>query len=172
MNIQKIPKNKGFTIIELMAAILILSFGIILVYSVFSNIIILTNSVSSRLTAIYLAQEGMEIIRNIRDDNFINSKPWKNGLTGCNNGCQADYKAGTASENQINRLKHYQHGSFLKINSDGFYGYDAGTDTPYRRKITIESVSNSILKVNVLVIWDYSGKSFDYETEGYLYNWY
>jgi len=167
-------ENKGFTMIELIITIAILSFGITGVFMAFSPFVTLNYSVSSRFTAVYLAQEGLEVIRNIRDNNFINKLTWSDGgLTNCQGGCQADYKTGTLVETFDNQLKPYDPDNFLKINGDGFYGYDGGVDTIFKRKITITQPSGTdTLKVKVQVFWDYNGQSFDFETIGYLYNWY
>ncbi len=70
------PKNStGFTLIEIIIAIAILSFGIILVYGSFASVVNSTYNISARFTAAYLAQEGFEIVRNIRDTNFISIGP-------------------------------------------------------------------------------------------------
>lgn len=165
-------KNDGFTMIELIIAIAILSFGIIGIYSAFSPIIALTYTISLRFNAAYLAQEGLEIIRNIRDNNFINNDPFSAGLLSCSLGCQADYKTGTSVQTIDNQLQTYNANNFLKINSDGFYSYDVGTDTRFKRKITIiQPLGVDNLKVDVQIFWDYNGQQFNYQTEGYLYNW-
>lgn len=167
-----ISKNKaGFTIIELVIAIAILSSGIIGVYGAFYSITKLTSSASLRLTASYLAQEGLEIARNIRDDNFINNASWSAGLENCSQGCQADYKTGTTAQISANQLQDYDDNNFLKLNADGFYGYDSGVSTPFKRKITITQVSADMLKVGMSVMWNYDGQPFSVETEEYLYNW-
>ncbi|KKP42240.1 MAG: hypothetical protein UR31_C0017G0019 [Parcubacteria group bacterium GW2011_GWA2_33_14] len=165
--------STGFTIIELIITIAILSFGILGAYSAFAPFFTLTYNVSYRLTAVYLAQEGLEIVRNLRDNNFINSNNWSDGLLECDLGCQLDYKTGTSVESFENQLKLYDPGEFLKINSDNFYSYDLGDTTKFQRKITINQESGTdVLKVSVIVTWDYNGKPFSFESEGYLYNWY
>src|SRR5688572_25491386 len=97
--------NKGFTLIELIIAISLLSFGMVGAYGAMSGIFSSIYNSSSKLVAIYLAREGMEITKNIRDNNFLNERNFKNGLTGCGNGCQADYKAGTPQESSVNKLR-------------------------------------------------------------------
>lgn len=164
--------GKGFTMIELIITIFVLSFGIIEVYSAFSGITGLTYNISPRFTAAYLTEEGMEIIRNIRDNNFVNNRSWDIGIINCDIGCQADYKTGTLSETSFNILKDYNENNFLLLNSDGLYGYDQGNATRFKRKITTVKEGSDILKVNVQVFWDYNGKPFIFETEGYLYDWY
>lgn len=164
--------NKGFTIIELMVAILVLSFGIMGAYGAFFPFINATYNASHKFTGAYLAQEGMEIVRNMRDTNVITSAEWSDGLLECSLGCQLDYKTGTSIETLSNRLKAYDPNEFLKINEDGLYGYDSGTATKFKRKITIDNqLGADVLKVTVAVTWDYNNKPFSFETIGYLYNW-
>ena len=66
-----IKNNKGFTIIELIISIFILSVGLVGVFNALSVVTVLTAGSADRVTATYLAQEGMEIVRNIRDTNWL-----------------------------------------------------------------------------------------------------
>lgn len=171
--------NSGFTLIELIVAVVILSFGIVLAYQAFAPLIGYSSNLSNRLTAAYLAQEGMEIARNIRDNNVIASisNPsitWSDGLVNCSLGCQADYKTATPAEGFANQLKLYDETVPLVINADGLYSYDDGTSTTFTRKITITQAQegSDVVNVVVLVTWNYNGESSSFETEGYLYHWY
>ena len=92
--------KRGFTIIELMISIFILSIAIVGVFGAFSVVVVLTSDASSRLTGSYLAQEGVEIIRNIRDTNWLSTTAtapvnWDDNLSNCfpvnGNGCEVDY---------------------------------------------------------------------------------
>ncbi len=173
-------KERGFTMIELIVTLAILSFGIIGVYSAFTPLVYLTSNISSRLTAAYLAQEGMEIVRNIRDNNIIAaaSNPgigWSDGLLECNLGCQADYKTATSAEQFDNQLKPYNETTYLSLDSDGLYSHDqGGTATKFKRNIIIEQDGSNVdaLKVSVIVSWNYNSQPFSFEAQGYLYNWY
>ncbi len=165
-------KSAGFTMLELIVTIAILSFGIVAVYGAFSPLVKLNNSNSMRFRAMYLGQEGFEVVRNIRDNNVIGAQSWSFLIDACSQGCQADYKTGTSAETSDNQLKPYDDNNFLKINSDGLYSYDAGENTIFKRKITVaQPMGSDVLKINVQIFWDYSGESFNYETVGYLYNW-
>lgn len=177
-------KEKGFTIVELVIAIFILFVAVFGVYSAFSTIVALTLGVSDRLTAAYLAQEGIEIIRNMRDYNWVKNLGWNNGLTGCASGCEADYTTGTAVAGSW-LLQSWigvdpsstsaGGGNILKINTNGFYVYGGtGSDTKFKRKITITISPSYMMKVNVKVFWSQKGNwSLDVvEVEDNLYNWY
>jgi len=112
--------NKGFTIIELVISIFILSIAVVGIFTAFWIVTILTSDSADRLTAIYLAQEGMEITRNIRDTNWLNIKScaeeeecdytWLDGF-GFDAPYQTDYKTAT--------MQAYT-GQYLNDDADGF----------------------------------------------------
>src|ERR1700733_2610236 len=68
---KKMSKNKGFTIIETLVAITILLMAIAGPLTIAEKG--LTEAVSSQdqLTASYLAQDLMEYVKNVRDDNLL-----------------------------------------------------------------------------------------------------
>ena len=161
--------KNGFTIIELVISIFVLSIAVVGIFTAFSIMVILTSDATDRLTAAYLAQEGMEIVRNIRDTNWLNisngfpEAKWIDGLTdastnnyvNCRNGCEADYTAANSG------AMHAYSGAFLKINPNGFYYYDptASSETKFKRKITITCLptgdcsTDYIMMVSVQVTW-------------------
>jgi type II secretory pathway pseudopilin PulG len=195
---QKTVKTKnGFTIIELVISIFILSIAVIGIFSAFSVMSILTSNASDQLTATYLAQEGMEIVRNIRDTNWLNmdagipvGATWLDGLSNCevgSGGCQADYKATSLSP--------YGAGNYLYTNENGLYVYNPLNPSPiktkFERKIVITPIqdgdgnSDHIIDVKVQVSWDgkanilypiaHAGSCGLYNcitTESTLYDWY
>lgn len=170
----------GFTIVEMSISVFILSIAVIGAYSAFSIIVILTSGASNRLTAAYLAQEGIEIIRNIRDSNWLSEEEdvyWDSGLSEWALGCQADYTT-TGSETKP-LIPWIGDGDYLDINEFGFFGYSAnGQQTKFRRKITINENGN-ILNINAKVFWDEkpnifnpSGAPGSIEADEILYDWY
>ncbi len=76
-----IPSKKGFTLIEATLATFILVVGVLGVFSAIQIITRFTSEVSLRLQATYLAQEGIESIRNIRDSNWLAQKVWDDGIS-------------------------------------------------------------------------------------------
>lgn len=161
-------KKTGFTIIELMITIAVLSFGVIGIYSAFYAVVAKTSTASNRLAAAYLAQEGLEIVRNIRDNNVVAARAnarvgWAQGLLACETGCQTDYISGT--------LTAYDPTETLHVDQQGLYSYGQGQPTDLRRKITIHSVAADILEVTVQVFFDDQGKQSSFSTQAYLYNY-
>ena len=154
--------NKGFTLIEVIVSIAILLIGIVGIYNVFSRILTLTSGISNKLVSAYLAQEGIEIVRNIRDTNWIEGVSWNDGLGAGD--WEADYTTGSLDDSYD--------GDFLNIGSDGFYNYPSGIPTKFRRKITIEQIDSNTLKVTAWIGWEERGNSHNFEIEEYIYNWY
>lgn len=185
-------KNKGFTIIEIVISILISSIAIAGIFSALLMISILTSDTADRLTATYLAQEGVEIVRNIRDQNWlITGNSWNNKLDVCSLGCEVDYSMG--GDGAIRGAT----GRYLRTdNTNGFYIYEEpsspnSSKTKFERRIIITQVPdvdsgpNHILRVEVEVSWDKKstllssgdpadvcGKYNCFTVKEILYNWY
>jgi len=175
--------NKGFTLIELIIAIFILSIGIVGIFGAYSAMVVATGDISNKFTATYLAQEGIEIIKDIRNNNPAGTG-WNTGLTGCTNGCEADYTTGSTNPSVIAypMTSWGTNGEYLYTDSNGFYNQSKiGTPTKFKRKITID-ISGDEMKVSVTVYWDKKaslvsagGLADDgggsVTVEEYLYNW-
>jgi prepilin-type N-terminal cleavage/methylation domain-containing protein len=156
--------SKGFTIIELVISILIMAIAIVGIFNAFTALTIMTSDTANRLTATYLAQEGMEVIRNIRDINWIEryndpaaGPDWIYGLDSCSSGCQLDYTTvGTT-------IIPWGIGNYLFLDdSTGFYTIDDTNEvqTKFKRKFIVEQEMDPygddsyIIKTTVQVSWD------------------
>lgn len=168
--------KSGFTLIETIVAVFILTAGILGSYLVFYNIYSQSGGYLHKLTAGYLAQEGIEIIRNMRDNNWVKNPndSWMTGIiddNDCNMGreFEADYRTGTI--NSVTGLKPY--GNFLNIDSSGMYLYDSNyPETIFKRKITITCLSDFEVQVSSEVFWQYNNKEFSIKIDDFMYNWY
>ena len=152
--------KKGFTLLETVIALGILITSTLLVYGmtvrIFSNI----QEEKTKFVAAYLAQEGIEIVRNIRDVNWISgADDWDYGLGA------GDYRVQYDSTSLLS----YQDVP-LKLNSSGFYNYDSGNTTQFKRKITLSHPATDIIKVVAEVSW--SGRTSPVQAEEFFYNWY
>lgn len=74
------PKNQGFTILETIVAIAILLVAIAGPLTVAEKGLIEAVSSQDQLTASYLAQDLMEYVKNVRDDNLLNNRGWLTNL--------------------------------------------------------------------------------------------
>jgi len=161
---------------ETIVSLSIFSIGILGVFNVVGSVISAMNNTSNRLTASYLAQEGMETVRNIRDSNFLKINMgevlnWDEGIDNCfaDLGCEAEYSSySLVSFND----------RFLGINSDGFfeYGLDPDRNSIFKRRIMVSPEIDEELKdfrrVVVTVWWEERGTIYNIEAEENIYNWY
>ena len=168
----------GFTLMEAIVAIFLITTGIVGVLALVTQTISSATLSTQRLTAAYLAQEGIEIVRNIRDTNWLEqytnpANSWDEGLTincpgacNCPTGCIADYTYSVQSDPDLPAYAD----QYLNIDG-GFYSYSAGTQTKFKRKITISPSGGDILQVSVLVEWSEKGTTYQVEVQENLYNW-
>ncbi|MFH1714139.1 MAG: prepilin-type N-terminal cleavage/methylation domain-containing protein [Candidatus Nealsonbacteria bacterium] len=164
------PNKKGFTIIEVIIAVFVITVGVGAAVILISQTIGLVNTTSSKLIASYLAQEGIEIVRNIRDGNFLilASEPatiWTDNIldVGCpSNVYEADYLSQTLS--CISGT-----GQKLKVDSN-YYNYLSGSETNFIRKIIINP---DVDKIDVLVevSWQDKGSINKVTAQANLYDW-
>ncbi|MBM3283921.1 prepilin-type N-terminal cleavage/methylation domain-containing protein [Candidatus Gottesmanbacteria bacterium] len=77
-------KEKSFTLLEVMMAIFVLTIAVGASYILIQKTFIASSLTQSKLVAYYLAQEGVENVRNIRDTNWLNDVPWNEGIAGVN----------------------------------------------------------------------------------------
>lgn len=166
-----VKRNKiqvsGFTLVEVLVAAFIITVGAGGAMALIQQSLSFTSNAALQLEASYLDQEGMEIVRNIRDTNLIKvykgveGSSWADGLTGCETGCQADYTQNSLSTYQDTLLQF----------SNGLYSYTASTDSIFKRKITVTLKGGDALEVLVEVIWEERGRGHTVKAATELYNW-
>lgn len=184
---QKSTKKSGFTLLEVIVAIFILTVGVGGSFVLIQQTLSASLMVRSRLIAAYLAQEGIEIVRNIRDNNWLEQREsfetppeplWNDGLDNClppTNCCEADCKTDMPPSKtpltpvvgcSFNNLR------YLNIDNNGFYSYSGGAQTKFKRKISIEQVEDNKIKVVVIVQWKEKNKTHQIEVVEHITNWY
>jgi prepilin-type N-terminal cleavage/methylation domain-containing protein len=174
-------KNQGFTLIEVLIACFVITIGVIASYIMVQQIFAQTFDASTRLSAIYLAKEGSEIVRNIRDSAWIQDLAWtSNGLNAgywegdylnISNLVSCDSCNGSDS-NDFNRLR------FIRIRSNlnpPFYNYAQGNNTIFKRRIRIERPATGpnagAIIATVDVLWQDKGATKKVSIQSFLYDW-
>ncbi|MDD5145536.1 MAG: prepilin-type N-terminal cleavage/methylation domain-containing protein [Candidatus Pacebacteria bacterium] len=178
---KKLKSKRGFSLLEVIISVFIVAVGIVGITNIIPQIITTTKINTSRLTAAYLAQEGIEIVRAVRDGNFLekinNTNPlntWDEGLTNCSAGCEADYACANVSDpDPLSQPQCFRPYSENYLNIDGnFYSYSSGIPTKFARKITItQEGTGDILKVLVDVFWQEKGVDKRFSAEEKIYKW-
>ncbi len=174
-------RDSGFTFIEVIVAIFIMSIGVVGTLIAVQAAISSTSQSCSRLAAANLAQEGIEIVRSIRDTNWLEQRtatttPWDENVGAGD--WEADYTDTNIEDPSLDLCVFpcgYNNLQFLKKTDGGFYNYSSGNDTQFKRKITIEKTDLNgdekpdKIKVSVTVYWGGGGHSILAQEE--LYNW-
>lgn len=152
----------GQMMVEVMIALSIATVGLLGIFTLTSRSLSLNNVVASQYIGSNLAAEGIEIIKNLLDRNVIQGRPWNEGVS------DGDYEADYAST----ALSAYADRVILFNSGNGFYGYDFGNQTNYRRKITVETISPDEIKSRSFVSWiTRDGATYQVDLEDYFYNW-
>lgn len=144
--------KSGQSLIELLAAIAVIQIGLFSVWSLFLVNYNSTQESKMRIVGINLAREGVEIIKNKRDSNWLkranNSKnpgaregedffmTWDHGLANGEYAVSFDSQELTPVDG--NNTKMYIYDNFYHSGIDNFI--TSGQLTPYQRKITINSI--------------------------------
>ena len=159
-------KSKGFTLLEVIAAIFILVVGIGGSFSLIYQTLSAASIVEMELTASYLAQEGIEIVKNLRDRAWLERRspepPSWNGYLP-----DGDWEADYSSL----KLENPYAGTFLNIDSDGFYSYSAGNTTKFKRKISIDEIASTTIEILIEVEWQERGRSHEVKVLEHITDW-
>lgn len=159
-----ILSRRGQALVEALVAISILTTGFLGILTLLSRSLSLNRVVSDNYTATYLAAEGVEIVKNLIDNNRIQEKPWNDGFA--NGDYQAEYNSLSLSA---------WNGATLSFDpSINLYTYSGTQLTNFRRRISIELPPGSTdeLIVNSVVSWTTrGGGSFEINAEDHFYNW-
>ncbi len=162
-----IKSESGYLLVEAIVTTSLLIVGLVSVAGLMARSLSLNRVVSDQFIANYLAVEGIELVKNLIEANILAGLPWNSGIT---DGCrEADYKSVnladcSSSESRQPLLFDYQ---------TGFYGYNNGASTPFRRSILIENESSGDrIKVNSIIKWASRGSvEFSVNLEDYFFNY-
>ncbi len=117
----------------------------------------------SQLIASQLAIEGIEVVRSIRDENWIEGEPWDTGLI----------PDAYLVEYDSRGLMPFTDDIPLRLNREtGRYQYDVGDRTEFTRRIIIYRISADQIRVTSNVSWHVRGvpTPFEINTEEHLFN--
>lgn len=198
MKRRKSQSQSGFTLVETLVAIFIF------ISSVTALIVVTGQSVSdvsiakNKLTARALSEEGIEMIRNMRDSSWLSEanpgEGWADFVTlvqpcfsagGCIIINPHDFYESGAVSSAPNIQKCISTGQTVGYPSDcalldrddlgdGYYDYASSTNaTPFQRTITLSSVGSgdSIIKVSSVVAWRQGSTVKTLSASEYIYDW-
>jgi len=173
----------GFTLVETLIALFIFSLSVVVVMAVLSTGISGTTYARNKVIATYLAQEGIEYFRNMRDTSMLytdDKKGWNNFIVKLEEGrCNIQNGLGCWFDNEIYKsceepLCSVPEMPIMKITvkacsekcpallyNNGAYGYHAGENSVFTRKISFKSLSETDEEIKIFseVSWNQQGRN-------------
>lgn len=167
----------GFTLVETMVAIFILMIAVISPMSIASHALSSARFAKEQVTAFYLAQEGVELARNIRDNNVLSGTTWSEGTLGQASLGSACYSAEGCMIEPTNLLvTNCQIGcDILNIDENGIYTYNTTGTIPsaFTRTVKVTKLSASEISISSVISWisPTVGRTQSFTITDNLLNW-
>ncbi|MFA6524292.1 MAG: prepilin-type N-terminal cleavage/methylation domain-containing protein [Candidatus Paceibacterota bacterium] len=163
-------KNKGFTLVETLVAISIFTVSVLALMVILGQGISDTGYAKKKMTATYLAQEGIEYMRNMRDTFSISGLGWdefKNKLTlaSCDIGCYFDAEVPDEVISCENGSCHHL------LYDSGKYNYYFGVDSGFVRSVRVDGVNEDEIKITSTVSWGQESGAYSIVFSESLFNW-
>ena len=189
-----IKQSRGFTLIEAMIAVTIITFAIAGPLFVASRSLVAAEVARDQLTASYLAQEGIEYVRAMRDDEYliayqagganVSSAAWSDFLTGTDAASIAQCRTSACTLDPA-RLMGSGSGFSLQPCSgtactplylaNGIYteqsGLSGATVTPFTRTVQALDVSATEERIISTVAWSFHGTPYSVTVTDHLTPW-
>ncbi len=191
--------NDGFTLVETLVAVSIFTLSLLIVMVVLGQGLSNTTNSQEKTIATYLAQEGIEYMRNMRDTFLLYSTDATTGWTSfrgrldaCDStsdsskicifdpekdssGLAYDLFAPSSAPQEMGKIYLAVCGSTcptIKYDSaTGAYGYTTGADSGYLRTITVKTINATEIKVISTVSWRQGSGTYTANFSENLYNW-
>ena len=162
--------NAGFSLIEVLVAISVLLLAVTATLTVAAKSISISADARDQVTASFLAEEGVEFIRNKRDTNILSGQSWRQGLDPCFEleGCTTDTRA--LEGNQIGQC--VDSCPALLFSDAGVYGYELGDQTHFVREVRLtELAPDREILVSVTLRWKRQFIERSFTIDEHLFNW-
>lgn len=169
-------KRRGFTIIEAFVGITILLIGLVGPLMLVNSNLQAGRFSRDQITAYYLAQEAIEMVREVRDENFLEGDDWLDGLSSClgSNTCRLDghLKSFIPCSDCTTNPTRYP----LRVDrTNGRYGYSSAsafTDSRFYRYVQVrEEPGGDGATVRVVIGFDTGRYTQEYTTVDYIRDW-
>jgi len=154
--------ERGFTLLEVIISIFILTVGTLTIVGLIADSLAVVGASKKIAIGTSLAQEGIEVVRNIRDTNWIEDGAYDDGLD-----IDDDYCVNYDSTALISCGSFDLFWDEINLN----YSHSAGSSTGFSRTISILASTDSdgvdYIRVQSVVSWDTAQTT----VETHLYDW-
>ncbi|MDP3710120.1 MAG: prepilin-type N-terminal cleavage/methylation domain-containing protein [bacterium] len=194
LNIAIFKSSRGFTLLETIIALVVITAAVVGPVYLITKGIFSSAFSRNKLIANNLAQEALEAVRVVRENNVIcsflkedASWSWLQDSDGAGSLTGSNLKADVTQIDTIscagkslpNPRFSANCNEFLKISAGGQYGYSAGSDTIFQRCVDVtqpgsaEGVipASDIADVTVTLTWNERGLDKSTVVKERIYNW-
>ncbi|MFB6212304.1 MAG: hypothetical protein ABEI53_00590 [Candidatus Magasanikbacteria bacterium] len=176
--------ENGQILIESLVSISMAMVALLGVITLLTNSIGINKSIGREHTAVYLAAEGIEVVKSLIDDNYMDDCAWNGRGLGT-----GKYELSYKTEINVETCNESFNGPWrnvsgfgearnLRVNPKGFYGYDSSwPKTPFKRFVSInfEDVNgqgDARMLIKSHVRWNKKGGGTErIVLEAHYYNW-
>jgi type II secretory pathway pseudopilin PulG len=163
----------GFSLLETIVVLFIVSVGLLGIVNLTISSLKAQTLNRNTLIAYQLSQEGLELIRNVRDNNWLADRAWDYGITGTATGTKYKVDFSNFWPVEVNDIDE----ATLQLASStnpGFYLHDpASPNSLFSRMITITIATTTAASSTVesLVQWTDQGQQREYRLQTIIYDW-
>ncbi|MCB9808947.1 prepilin-type N-terminal cleavage/methylation domain-containing protein [Candidatus Nomurabacteria bacterium] len=168
-------RQSGLTLIETLVAVFIFSMSLVALMVISARGIQSITVAAQRSTAQFLAQEGIEIIEALRDDNFIDVyASWMDGLNNCFDPGRCQMSAHELYMSSGSPVSCSGDCDRMSLDTVRGYGYYNGAQqTPFIRTIWIEGrPEDETVRVTSHVLWERTGVKYEVTVVKNMMNWF
>ncbi|RJP45622.1 hypothetical protein C4587_00525 [Candidatus Parcubacteria bacterium] len=155
--------RRGQFLVEALIALGVLVVGLLGILTLLARSFFLGRVIADNYTATYLAAEGVEVVKNLIDANYIQGRPFASGFS--DGDFEVEYGSTALAPNQDQNL--------LFDAGTNLYGYAGSQATKFRRviRVALIGVVADEVQVNSIVSWTTGGGSYLVDVEGRFLNW-
>lgn len=158
--IDKTQLKNGFSLVEVTITVVILSVAAVSTFAVILSSLNSSFFSNNNLIAMNLSQEGLELVRNIRDNNWLAGLAFNTNLADGN--YVADYETAALAAFVDTPLL---------FDSGRGHQYTQGQSSIFKRKIIITAISTTELKIESEVTWQTKNINRTIKIESRLWDW-
>lgn len=181
--------KKGFSFVEVLVAFVIASSALTAIIALSVQNISAAQVTRDKFTAANLAQEGIEIVVNLRSNNWLAYPQTIGANVDGDTGELIHWRdgGGNIAADGVSFITQYDSmlltdepdagdQNLVRLGTGRYChavlpGCSGGTSTPFSRVISLDTISDHQMKVTSQVSWTYHNQNYSVNVEDRLYNW-
>lgn len=171
----RLQGTRGFTLVEALVATSILAVAVTALLNIVAQNVFVSNYVKNKATAISLAQEGVELVRNIQDATLLTTDSPEQFIQNAFGDCTVGSGLCTIDPLTLQISQCPEECPPLRVSSNGYFNYVSGDtsnifDEVFTRSIAVNQLLDSG-SVVVRVSWQQGQTERSVEYETYIFPW-